>query len=135
MTTHNDISHLRILVVDDEDFILNLTGRILKSIGCENFAAAKNGKEAIEQLTGEGEPFDIVICDLKMPDMDGFEFIRQVAEWDATGGFIILSGESKGTLKKAHKLAKTTNLNVLGVIAKPLEAEVLKKMLKNFNPT
>ena len=131
----SDLSRLRLLVVDDEEFILNLTVRILKSIGCENFDTAKNGKEAIEKLTGEGEPFDIVICDLKMPDMDGFEFIRQVAEWDATGGFIILSGEGKQALKKAHKLAKNTNMNVLGVIAKPLEAEVLKKMLKTFTPT
>ena len=131
----SDFSNLRILIVDDEEFILSLTGRILKSIGCENFDTARNGKEAIEKLTGEGEPFDIVICDLKMPDMDGFEFIRQVAEWDATGGFIILSGEGKRTLKKAHKLAKTTNMHVLGVIAKPLEADVLKKMLKNFTPT
>lgn len=131
----SDFSNLRILIVDDEEFILSLTGRLLKSLGCENFATAGNGKEAIEQLTGEGEPFDIVICDLKMPDMDGFDFIRQVAEWDATGGFIILSGESKATLKKAHKLAKTTNLNVLGVVAKPLEADVLKRLLKNFTPT
>ena len=132
---HSNISRLRILIVDDEEFILNLTGRILKSIGCENFDMAKNGKEAIEKLAGEGEPFDIVICDLKMPDMDGFEFIRKVAEWDATGGFIILSGEGKSTLKKAHKLAKTTNMNVLGVIAKPLEAEVLEKLLKKFKAT
>ena len=98
----SNFSNLRILIVDDEDFILNLTGRMLQSLGCENFATARNGKEAIDQLTSEGEPFDIVICDLKMPDMDGFEFIRQVAEWDATGGFIILSGEGKQTLKKAN---------------------------------
>ena len=131
----SNFSNLRILIVDDEEFILNLTGRLLRSLGCNNFATARNGKEAIEQLTGEGEPFDIVICDLKMPDMDGFAFIRQAAEWDATGGFIILSGEGKRTLKKAHKLAKTTKMNILGVIAKPLEADVLKAALKKFDAT
>lgn len=128
-----DISLLRILVVDDEEFVLNLTGRILESLGCENFDTAHNGKQAIEKLSAEGEPFDIVICDLKMPDMDGFEFMRQVAEWDVTGGLIILSGEGKKVLKNAKKLAKNKKLNILGVIPKPLDVDTLKTLLKNFN--
>lgn len=132
MTTSNDISYLRILLVDDEEFILNLIGRILKNLGCENFKTARNGSEAIEKLTEEGESFDVVICDLKMPDMDGFEFIRQVAEWDATGGLIILSGEGKHTLKKAQKLAKSKKLHILGVIPKPIAQDVLKELLEKF---
>jgi CheY-like chemotaxis protein len=135
MTQNKDLSHLRILVVDDEEFVLNLTSRILKNLDCHNFATAQNGRQAIDLLTGKGEPFDIVICDLKMPDMDGFEFMRQVAAWDATGGLIILSGESKSVLKKAHKQAKKTKLNILGVIPKPLEPDVLKGLLEKFERT
>lgn len=126
------LSQLKILVVDDEEFILSLTRRILENIGCMNVETALNGKQAIEQLTGDGRPFDIVICDLKMPDMDGFEFMQKVAEWDTTGGLIILSGEGKSILKKAQKLAKSKKLNILGVIPKPLDQDVLKKLLKKF---
>ena len=132
MEKNEYLSHLRILVVDDEEFILNLTHRILENIGCMNVETALNGKQAIDQLTGDGRPFDIVICDLKMPDMDGFEFMRKVAEWDITGGLIILSGEGKRMLKKAQKLAKSKNLKILGVIPKPLDQDVLKKLLKKF---
>ena len=132
MEKNEYLSHLRILVVDDEEFILNLTRRILENIGCKNVETALNGMQAIEQLTGDGRPFDIVICDLKMPDMDGFEFMRKVAEWDITGGLIILSGEGKRMLKKAQKLAKSKNLKILGVIPKPLDQNVLKKLLKKF---
>lgn len=132
MEKNEYLSHLRILVVDDEEFILNLTRRILENIGCMNVETALNGKQAIEQLTVEGRPFDIVICDLKMPDMDGFEFMQKVAEWDITGGLIILSGEGKRMLKKARKLAKSKNLKILGVIPKPLDQDVLKNLLKKF---
>lgn len=64
--------------------------------------------------------------------MDGFEFMRQVAEWDATGGLIILSGKGKRVLKKAQKLARSKKLNILGVIPKPLDQDVLKKLLEKF---
>ncbi len=132
MEKNEYLSHLKILVVDDEEFILGLTCRILENIGCMNVETALNGKQAIDQLTGDGRPFDIVICDLKMPDMDGFEFMQKVAEWDTTGGLIILSGEGKRILKKAQKLAKSKKLNILGVIPKPLDQDVLKKLLKKF---
>ena len=132
MEKNEYLSHLRILVVDDEEFILNLTRRILENIGCMNVETALNGKQAIEQLTSDGRPFDIVICDLKMPDMDGFEFMQKVAEWDIKGGLIILSGEGKHMLKKARKLAKSKNLKILGVIPKPLDQDVLKNLLKKF---
>jgi YesN/AraC family two-component response regulator len=132
MEKNEYLSHLKILVVDDEEFILGLTCRILENIGCMNIETALNGKQAIDQLTGDGRPFDIVICDLKMPDMDGFEFMQKVAEWDTTGGLIVLSGEGKRILKKAQKLAKSKKLNILGVIPKPLDQDVLKKLLKKF---
>ena len=132
MEKNEYLSHLRILVVDDEEFVLNLTRRILENIGCMNVETALNGKQAIEQLTSDGRPFDIVICDLKMPDMDGFEFMQKVAEWDITGGLIIISGEGKRMLKKAQKLAKSKNLKILGVMPKPLDQDVLKNLLKKF---
>ena len=132
METNKYLSRLRILAVDDEEFILGLICRILGNIGCMNVETAMNGKQAIDKLTGDGRPFDIVICDLKMPDMDGFEFMQEVSEWDTAGGLIILSGEGKHMLKKAQKLAKLKNLNILGVIPKPLDQDVLEKLLRKF---
>lgn len=65
----------RILVVDDEKDVRDMVSRIIQHIGY-NAVTAENGKEAIELL--RKEPFTVMITDLKMPEMDGFELMRHV---------------------------------------------------------
>ena len=63
---------LNILVVDDESILRNLLDRILKKDGHNVFLAA-SGKEGLETL--RKNPIDIVLSDVKMPEMDGFQFL------------------------------------------------------------
>ena len=49
MEKNRYLSRLRILVVDDEEFILSITRRILENIGCMNVETAVNGKQAIDR--------------------------------------------------------------------------------------
>ncbi len=134
MSDTEDISQSRILVVDDEDFVLNLSVRILKNFGCKYITTASTGNSAIEKLIQAVEPFDIVICDLNMPEMDGIEFMRHAAENNFTGGVIFLSGEDDRILGSTHNLAKAHNLNILGAIPKPPTPDALKLLLKKFKP-
>jgi two-component system KDP operon response regulator KdpE len=68
----------RILVVDDELSIIKFTRANLEAAGYEIFTAM-NGVEALQ--TFEAELPDMVILDIKMPKMDGFEVCRQIREW------------------------------------------------------
>jgi PAS domain S-box-containing protein len=66
---------LRILVVDDETAILELLARYFTARG-HTVVTTPNGARAIE--LARQDPFDVVICDLRMPALDGGEVIRQL---------------------------------------------------------
>jgi two-component system, sensor histidine kinase and response regulator len=67
----------RILVVDDDKNILNLEKTILEQKGFE-VTMALGGPEALELLAKE--PFDLILLDVMMPDMDGFSVCRRIKE-------------------------------------------------------
>lgn len=63
----------RILIVDDEESIREMVGRAVNQVGYEA-VTAKNGEEALEIL--RKGPFAILITDIKMPERDGFEWMK-----------------------------------------------------------
>jgi two-component system NtrC family sensor kinase len=70
-----------ILVVDDEESIQRLLGSILELDG-HQVEVARNGVEALERIARRR--YDLIITDIKMPDMDGRELHRRLAERDAS---------------------------------------------------
>ena len=67
----------RILVADDNPINRALLVRGLKDRG-HTVGTAENGREAIEKL--RAEPFDVLLLDILMPEMDGYETLRVVKE-------------------------------------------------------
>jgi CheY-like chemotaxis protein len=66
---------LKILIVDDEPHMVRLASYILEKAGYE-VHQANSGHEALARL--EAEVADLVLCDIMMPDMDGFEVVRAI---------------------------------------------------------
>ena len=73
------LDNIRVLLVDDESDGRELIARILENHGAIA-ACASNAPEALEALARER--FDLLLSDIGMPDMDGFELIRRVRELD-----------------------------------------------------
>ena len=73
-----DITRLRILVIDDELFMRQLTHRVLDEIGIYQVTAAEDGFDALTKFSTTRKNFDLVICDLEMPNMDGIEFVSRL---------------------------------------------------------
>ncbi|MCK4710033.1 MAG: response regulator [Gammaproteobacteria bacterium] len=71
----------RILVIDDEPFFLELISQALS----EQFqvSLAKNGKQGLARAQGAGRP-DLILLDIVMPEMDGYETCRQLKENNST---------------------------------------------------
>ncbi len=130
-TSYSSFSYL---IVDDEPFVRNLTTLVLKKIGCSQISTSTNGHDALDALKKTTSPFDVIICDLNMPEMDGIELMRHAAEMNFQNGIIYLSGQDDRLLATAYDLARSHKLNVLGVLPKPLNEEQLVRLLKSYQP-
>ena len=125
---------IRIMLVDDEPSILDLTERHLEKMGYCNITPCLSGQSAMEKYQESTVSFDIIISDLNMPEMNGVEFLRYLSEEGYCGGIILLSGEDQRILEVAKELAKARNLNVLGYISKPFKREALELLLSDYSP-
>jgi len=124
---------LRVLVVDDKAFVRTLTGRALQSAGVENVIYAVDGHEALS-LIKQAEPrVNLVFCDLMMPDMDGVEVVRHVAEMEQRPAFVFISGANAALLSTAADTARARGLTVLGSIEKPISIKAVRSMLARFD--
>jgi two-component system KDP operon response regulator KdpE len=101
---------VRILVVDDEVAIARVLRSCLKAKGFETLAS-RNGTEAIQII--ERESPDLLILDIMMPDMDGFEVLRRVREWSQIP-IIMLSA-----LGNEEDKVKCLNLGADDYLSKP----------------
>ncbi len=81
-------SSVSILVVDDEEMMRNLLEKILSREGYQ-IATAENGQAALEVLSGRR--FDIVISDMKMPRMNGFDLLKAIKKDHPRTGVIIMT--------------------------------------------
>ncbi|HEX8558068.1 MAG TPA: ATP-binding protein [Pyrinomonadaceae bacterium] len=80
---------LRILVVDDEDYVRELLADILEREGCEVVLAGE-GREALSLFDGQG--FDAVFTDVGLPGMSGWELARAVREKDDRLALAVITG-------------------------------------------
>lgn len=69
-----DLSHVRILVVEDNKVNQLLVKNMLRKFGFELFDTAENGKSALQKL--EENDYDLVLMDIQMPEMDGYEITK-----------------------------------------------------------
>src|SRR5438045_6148482 len=80
----------RVLVVDDEPGLRQSLGLLLTDAG-HAVTAEQDGKRALERATAESEPFDLILCDVRMPEMDGITFLRKFRERGGTALVIVMS--------------------------------------------
>jgi two-component system chemotaxis response regulator CheY len=82
----------RILVVDDSEMVRNFHSYIIKMFGYE-VDTAENGAVALEKLLGK--QYQLLLTDINMPKMDGYELIKNVHDQGITIPIIIISTEDE----------------------------------------
>jgi CheY-like chemotaxis protein len=120
---------LRVLVIDDQEHVRKWVRRVLKSAGIVKVSEAEDGRSALAQVTTPGTAFDLILCDLKMPNTDGIELIRAFSAMRLETAVILLSMEPERVLETSALLAEEQGLRILGALAKPLTVEKLQPLL------
>ncbi len=126
-------SAVKILVLDDEPFILKLLGRILSNLGFSSVVLCDSGQAALEKTSGQDAP-NVILLDLNMPEMDGIEFVRHLVERNYAGSLILVSGEDERMLQTAVKLVRAHRIPILGYLHKPVKPEALSALLDKWTP-
>lgn len=92
-----DLSGIKVLLIDDDTFLLDMYALKLKRFGAEPVAAA-GVEEALAKLA-DGYAPDIVLCDIIMPKLDGFDFLREMRakNYVPNATVIVLSNQGQET--------------------------------------
>jgi len=115
-------SEIRLLMVDDEEEFLMSSAQALNRRGFE-VDVALNGVTALEMI--ESSDYDVVILDVKMPDIDGIEVLRKIRQTQPYLPVILLTGH--GSLEDAFQTSKD---GVADYLSKPIEIDELTRVVR-----
>jgi CheY-like chemotaxis protein len=122
---------VKILVIDDEPSIRSLLDTLLRRKGYD-VVLADSGRKGLELFRREHP--DVIVLDLKMPEMDGLTVLRQIHSLDPKKPVIILTGagnteaeQQVRALGVTEYIEKEFSLHLLG--------NSLKRLLNNPNPS
>lgn len=123
----------RVMVVDDDEFTAKLLRDTLATLGIHNAVLAEDGVDAIRKLRFARGDFDLLICDLSMPKMDGMSFIGYVRAGKAGCDpempiLVVTVSAGAGVVKEA------ISHGISGYIVKPISLGELEEKLKAALP-
>ena len=113
---------IKVLMVDDEDRFRKTTKKVLEQKGFQMILAA-SGREALERLS---ENPDVVVLDIKMPDMDGHETLDKIKDLHPELPVIMLTGH--GALPSARK---ALSHGAFDYLSKPCDIALLSSKIQD----
>lgn len=113
-----------ILVVDDEDAVRMVTGKMLNKLGYR-IEFASNGREAVEIFSKTPGRYDCVLLDLTMPVMDGLEASRKIRSIRSDAKIIISSGFTRDAIMKEF-----ADLSISGILHKPYSLDEISHVVR-----
>ena len=117
----------KILFVDDEQFVLDGLGRLLREYRQQwELRFALNGKDALEIVNNEN--IDMIISDVRMPGMNGLELLEKLQADKKNNSIpvVILTGDQERTLKR-----QALDLGAVDLLNKPINKEDLVSRINN----
>ncbi len=116
----------KILIVDDSEMNRYLLIDILKEH--YDVVEAENGVEAISLLSKQRTDFSLLLLDIMMPEMDGFEVLAYIKKhhWDDTFAVIMISADdSPANIKRAY------DLGAFDYISRPFDSTIVRRRISN----
>lgn len=120
-----DLGALKVLVVDDQEFVRAIVRKMLEQIGIRQVAEARDGGDGLNAVLGQRP--DVVICDVQMRPMNGLEFLkalRDMPQIAATPVLMLTAHTDQATVDGAKALG------VDGFLSKPVLPKVLRERIE-----
>ncbi len=126
-------AHLRglnTLIIDDDVATIQVTAGFLKALGIDRLAAARTGSEAVNKIMVASTPFDLILCDFRMPNGNGLQLLKAIRLGQINGAkpemsFVLFSAACGEDHLKLAGL-----LDVDYYIHKPLTTDKLKTAIE-----
>jgi DNA-binding NtrC family response regulator len=122
LVTDNVLRGASVLIVDDHEPHRTLLANYLGALGCA-CATAGGGNEALEKMAAR--PFDLVLLDLRMDDLDGMEVLKRARDAGVKHDCIMMSAE--GTISHA---VEAIRLGATDFLVKPFELDELHELVR-----
>ena len=119
-----DFASLKILIIDDQEFVRTIVKKMLAQLGVAQVTEAQDGHSGLEVAVRETP--DLVICDIQMRPIDGFGFVRSLRSTPGVTAtpVIMLTAHTD-----AATVARARELDVGAFLAKPVLPPALKEKI------
>ncbi|MES2049835.1 MAG: response regulator [Pseudomonadota bacterium] len=121
--------NLNVMIIDDDDFQIDFVLDQLAELGIDQVVTANSGTGALSTFDLAQPKPDLLICDIQMPDIDGFSMMKELEERNYSGGVILMSGEGARVLLSASLVARLARQDFLGTVEKPVQKDELAKAI------
>jgi CheY-like chemotaxis protein len=122
----------RLLLIDDEPALADYLATAARACGFDPIVTARD-QEFRDELVAQRP--EMVAIDLGMPETDGVELTRFLADQNYRGPVLIVSGFDRRVLESAFRLGEALGLNMVGPVEKPARLDVLEDILTKLKST
>lgn len=123
------MKRLSVLIVDDSSVVRKILERSLRQagFGLDKVIEASNGADGLAQL--HGNPVDLILSDVNMPEMDGIEFLRQLRTVEKAKEIPVIMITTEGS---EQKVIEAITLGARGYIRKPFSAKDVREQVTHL---
>ena len=130
-----DIAHLHFLLAEGDPVTRKSLCEVLGQLGASHITEVPDGHTALRCFQDSFAPaVNVAVIDIGLAGMDGLELIRSLAAMHCRAGVIIIGALQNNLLFSIETMAQAYGLELLGTLAKPVNAQALLELVRHYQP-
>jgi two-component system chemotaxis response regulator CheY len=115
---------MKVLLVDDSRTMRSIWKRVITAMGNHETSEASDGREALTEIQQSG-PFDLILLDWNMPNMDGFTLLQKVRETDKQTPIMMVTTEAE-----KPRIIEAIKAGANNYVVKPFTPDTLQQKIE-----